>query len=242
MDRVTAERLLSGGPCHAAGTEPLVRLLAAAAAPARPHELAGEDAAVAAFRQRPASARKPGRRAMLAKLLTVKVTAAFAATAVGGVAVAAAAGGLPDLGGRSWISARPGPVPDRSPATRPAPQRAGGAAASPSARPELVELCKKLASRKDPEKVVDTPPFAPLLTAAGGKDRVAPYCDQLLRVPGVGDTAPPGVSPTPAPAGKPDKPDKTRSTPPENGRTRKSHPPGPRDPEVDNPDAGEGSR
>ncbi|MEV0807675.1 hypothetical protein AB0I41_15075, partial [Micromonospora sp. NPDC050200] len=51
-DRAEAERLLdaarAGGPPSAG--DPLARLLSAAAAPARPGELAGEEAALAAFR------------------------------------------------------------------------------------------------------------------------------------------------------------------------------------------------
>ncbi|PWU57250.1 hypothetical protein DLJ47_03210, partial [Micromonospora sp. S4605] len=50
-DRTESDRLLdAAGPGAPAGTDPLARLLSAAAAPARPGELAGEEAALAAFR------------------------------------------------------------------------------------------------------------------------------------------------------------------------------------------------
>ncbi|MEH0974713.1 hypothetical protein V6U77_26620, partial [Micromonospora sp. CPCC 205546] len=55
-DRGASDRLLDAARADAprtpdvVGSEPLARLLSAAAAPARPGELAGEEAAVAAFR------------------------------------------------------------------------------------------------------------------------------------------------------------------------------------------------
>ncbi|GAA1527830.1 hypothetical protein GCM10009678_06950 [Actinomadura kijaniata] len=88
----------------------MTRLLAAATAPARPEELAGEEAAVAAFRDARAAA--PGRRGRT-RLLTVKAAVVAAALlAGGGVAWAASTGNLP------------GQSPSRPPATpthRPAP-------------------------------------------------------------------------------------------------------------------------
>ncbi|MGK5556593.1 hypothetical protein ACSNOI_33780 [Actinomadura kijaniata] len=88
----------------------MTRLLAAATAPARPEELTGEEAAVAAFRDARAAA--PGRRGRT-RLLTVKAAVVAAALlAGGGVAWAASTGNLP------------GQSPSRPPATptqRPAP-------------------------------------------------------------------------------------------------------------------------
>ncbi|MEV7330516.1 hypothetical protein [Micromonospora sp. NPDC093244] len=58
MDQETAERLLGGGPVDpSAGPRPLVLLLSAVRAAARPAELAGEGLAVQGFR----SARRPPR-------------------------------------------------------------------------------------------------------------------------------------------------------------------------------------
>ncbi|SMD27496.1 hypothetical protein [Kibdelosporangium aridum] len=110
IDRQTAERLLRGGHvrAQAGGSDALSDLLAAASAPPREGELAGEQAALAAFRAaRLASVPRPRRRWMLTKtaltkLLTVKIAAtAVTAVAVGGVAVAAATGNLPTQRGDS---------------------------------------------------------------------------------------------------------------------------------------------
>ncbi|MFI0793312.1 hypothetical protein ACH4OY_11520 [Micromonospora rubida] len=87
---LAGDRGSSGGPGRPVG-DPLARLLAAAAGPTRPGELAGEEAALAAFRAARAapaavSARTPRR-------LTVGAVAwigALAVTATAGVAVAAA--------------------------------------------------------------------------------------------------------------------------------------------------------
>src|SRR5687767_898748 len=76
-----AERLLSGAAAPP-GTEDLAALLSAASAPARPHELAGEADALAAFRAHPPTVT----RWSLRRALAVKVAAAVAVTvAAGGV-------------------------------------------------------------------------------------------------------------------------------------------------------------
>ncbi|TWJ29280.1 hypothetical protein JD81_02789 [Micromonospora sagamiensis] len=112
-DERAAERLLDTvATGHAERSDdPVARLLAAAVAPARPDELAGEDAALAAFRaaraQRPATVpARPRRTARAAVWL-----AGFAVTATAGVAVAAV--GLDR-------SDPPRPHPRRPPASRPA--------------------------------------------------------------------------------------------------------------------------
>jgi hypothetical protein len=105
IDRRTAEHLLSAAPHpeQATGSDPLSDLLAAAAAPAREGELAGEQAALAAFRDaRLADAPQPRRESMLAKVLTVKVAViAASVVAAGGVAVAAVTSSLPGQNGNS---------------------------------------------------------------------------------------------------------------------------------------------
>jgi hypothetical protein len=100
ISRNAAERLLDG---HAgADSDPLARVLAAAAAPARDSELAGEQMAVAAFEAHhlvPVAAPQKRHKSMLAKLLTVKVLfSSFAVCATGGVAVAASTGALTGSG------------------------------------------------------------------------------------------------------------------------------------------------
>jgi hypothetical protein len=194
VDRETAEWLLAGtaGRPVEPDTRPLAHLLALAAAPARPHELAGEDAAVAAF-HRPGSApvrARPGRRALLAKLLTVKVAALIAASTLGGVAVAAAAGRLPELPGVAGIQAEDTP-PAPPPAVPPPPTNTGRPKVQPAppppsptgppGQPALVDLCRAAAA--DHGATIDRPQFAPLVSAAGGpeKPRIRSYCTGLLR-------------------------------------------------------------
>lgn len=145
IDRDTAEQLLGGavagtpaGPgAHLAGADRptgaddgaahpvLAGVLAAAAAPATEDELAGEEAAVAAFREarlapvpQPTAPdrRRPMATAALARasraLSTKAVAAVLAATALGGVAVAAGTGNLPAaLGGGSDEPTRPSYAP-----------------------------------------------------------------------------------------------------------------------------------
>jgi hypothetical protein len=101
IGRDEVERVLrdaAGGPRP--GQDPLTAFLAAAAAPAHEDELAGEEAAVAAFR-RARLASPSRRRPMFARLLTVKAAVALglATTAIGGVALAAASGTLPGYTG-----------------------------------------------------------------------------------------------------------------------------------------------
>ncbi|MER8100676.1 hypothetical protein [Kitasatospora sp. NPDC094016] len=124
IDRDAAEHLLGGavgGPPAGqdasltgpdGGPGPLARILAAAAAPATADELAGEQAALTAFREArltpdPVVTTPVRRRSMataaLARAFSTKATAAvLGATALCGVAVAAGTGNLPSpLGGGS---------------------------------------------------------------------------------------------------------------------------------------------
>jgi len=101
ISRKAAEELLeSGSPAPAAIPEPLARLLATAAAPPRPDELAREEMAVAAFGAEhlvPVTASERGQMitSPLAKFLTTKVIAlALAAFTTGGIAVAATVSSL----------------------------------------------------------------------------------------------------------------------------------------------------
>lgn len=88
--------------------EPLDAVLRAASAPGHPEELAGEQAAVTAFRTAAAGAR---RRSILARVLTVKALIVGTVAASTGV-VLATTGVLPVL--------RPEPVPPTLPAEPPA--------------------------------------------------------------------------------------------------------------------------
>src|SRR5690349_19730895 len=108
--RGTAEQLLQGAPVPA--PEPLTRLLASAAAPPQPGELAREEAAVAAFhaaRLAPVAAPRRGQMVTppLARFLTTKVAAiALVICTTGGIALAATVGG----------GSPQGPVPAKGPA------------------------------------------------------------------------------------------------------------------------------
>jgi MgtE intracellular N domain len=105
ISRKAADQLLDGaaGPDQGSltgltGSGPLVSVLAAAAAPGREDELAGEQMAVAAFEANHLASVADSRseqmiKSPLAKILTVKViAAALAVTAGGGVALAASNG------------------------------------------------------------------------------------------------------------------------------------------------------
>ncbi|TDB94033.1 hypothetical protein [Actinomadura sp. 7K534] len=103
LDRRTAERVLGGADDHAR----LHALLAAASAPARPGELAGEDAAVTAFKAARRSART-SRMAALRRLLTVK-------------ALVLVGGSLILTGGAAAYAAMNGHIPGRAPAAPASP-------------------------------------------------------------------------------------------------------------------------
>jgi hypothetical protein len=174
----TLERLLDGrfDPTETpAGYGELARLLAAATAPATPEELAGEQAALAAFRavlpSRPPTL-VPRRVTMPSKLLTVKAAAAalIAVLSIGGVA-AAATGLLPG-------QARP--VADQAPSTTAADAAAHGLGKAAVADLDKAthELCEAWQAGKgtDQGARMEAPAFQALAAAAGGSDNVAAYC------------------------------------------------------------------
>ncbi|MGC9671261.1 hypothetical protein ACNTMW_32540 [Planosporangium sp. 12N6] len=232
VDRGTAESLLHGDRCPGA-PEPLVHLLAAATAPGGRSELAGEEAAVAAFRQshRP-PVHAPGRRALLAGVLTVKLTAAFTLTAVGGAALAA--GGLHRLHGTSRFGARPAAPVATTPApattgrvtvvpTAPAPSRSAQRPAVATSAPPVDNLCRiliaDLRNRTAGTHVgLDGSAFASLVAAAGSYAGVWSYCSRLLTP----------AMPVPTPAAEWWTPQRTRSgypSPDSGGPTPPGSPP-----------------
>ncbi len=119
ITRTAAELLLDGaGSDHARSGDDLdhlARVLAAAAAPARDDELAGERMAVAAFEAALLAPHAPSQpqkeqKTMLAKILTAKfLLTSVAAFATGGVALAASTGALttstPKVGASASVSA-----------------------------------------------------------------------------------------------------------------------------------------
>ncbi|MGI5241886.1 hypothetical protein [Dactylosporangium sp. CA-139066] len=185
----------------------LGELLRAAAAPGRPHELAGEDAAVAGFRRvyRPA---KPLRRRLLAT-----GAAAFAALSIGGTAYATGTGHLPDPV-RDWIdgghhapSASTSPRATDRPSTTPSGRPSTGAtsatgATGATATFAAADACRAfLAFRADSHARPLTEGERGFLArlAGGGDPAVDAYCRRLLGV-----TATP--TPTPTDQGKPSHP------------------------------------
>ncbi|TYB38760.1 hypothetical protein FXF50_10170 [Micromonospora sp. AP08] len=211
MDQETVERLLVGPAADAQdGPEALVRFLAAVRAAPRPHELSGEGAALQAFRMAqagdpvPLPVSRPERR-LRAGLVGAKLAlAALLATATGGVALAAVTGHLPGpLGGgggagttaspSAGADGRPTPTGDPSHPTTPA-----GVPTDPSGSPSaLAGLCTAYRAKNDAERgsALETPSFADLVSAAGGRDKVPGYCDRLL--PGKDKPAGSGSHPTP---------------------------------------------
>jgi hypothetical protein len=182
----TAQRLLRG---ETAGPDRLAELLAAATAPVACDELADEVAAVTAFREAHLAPvlqlrRQSVIKTALAKLLTLKVAAAaLTVTAAGGVALAASTGNLPASSDGAAQTARPTPTGSTGThhTDKPAAARDGHHNASPS--PSLVGLCHayQAGAGDNPGKALDNPAFSHLITVAGGKDKVAAYCTDLVK-------------------------------------------------------------
>ena len=207
LDRRTAELLLGGDPSalrhHRVGG-----LLAAASAPAGGRELAGEDAATAAFvAADPTVSPRPRRidmlKSTLAKLLTVKVAATVVALGgAGGVALAANAGTLPG----PLHKAAPHVSADASHEPRPHPS--GSAWVRPSLPPppgDLLKLCQKYEGHRaeDRRHALDEPEFGNLVKQAGGRkdrNRVDHFCAGLHKPHSSGK---PSAHPSGRPSGNP---------------------------------------
>jgi hypothetical protein len=199
LDEQTVERLLAGDlpPDQVlSGYAEVAALLAAAAAPARPSELAGkaevlvELRAVTRSRLRPARAQRAERRSRRrrVRLVVVMVTAALAA----GGAAAAASGHLPgpvrETARRILVTVgaaeatTPTTVPGSAGAGQPAPSGStrpgsGPAGAGPVAGPGKEGLCQAyLASRDHNGKNMDATAFRLLAEAAGGSGSIPAYC------------------------------------------------------------------
>lgn len=203
LDEGTAERLLSG-QLHPADAPPEYRratmVLAAAAAPPSPDELAGESEAVAGFlavaRSFPHRATALRRQTVLTKLFTMKVAAAaaIAALSVGGVA-AAATGTLPDAAQRVAHQMVGAPSPDDH-GSQAGDHANGGQSADhrstksdhsptgPDATgPAKAGLCQAWASGQGATNggKADSTAFEALAKAAGGADKIADFCADVLK-------------------------------------------------------------
>ncbi|HEX6755756.1 MAG TPA: hypothetical protein VF109_07395 [Mycobacteriales bacterium] len=157
---------------------PVADLLDALRAPGRPAELAGEDAALAAYRRRTARSRRT--RSLAAKVALTAV----GVLAVGGVAAAATGslpvGPRPSIGSPAAAGGSPtaADVSSRVPPTTSTADRAGRLA-----------LCEARGARGGAAEAA--PAAAALSRLAGGADRVAAYCGAAG--PGPADRAVPGL-------------------------------------------------
>ncbi|MEH1165866.1 hypothetical protein V6V47_10830 [Micromonospora sp. CPCC 205539] len=228
-DRAETERLLDANRADTpAGPDTaLARLIAAAAGPARPGELAGEQAALAAFRAAradptPTAAGRPHRRR-----LTTGLSAwigAVAVTATAGAAFAAVTlDRTPVPAPPATSSPRPTPAvarpssddrtdpPSRptAPGTGSAPTGPPSATGTPSVGPvpgkQLHRLCRTWLAKapKQREKALSKRPYQDLVAAAGGADEVEAYCQGLI--PEAQPAGPPTLTPSPPKPGRPDR-------------------------------------
>jgi hypothetical protein len=205
LDEGTAERLLAG-QLHPADAPPeyrcAARVLAAAAAPPSPDELAGESEAVAGFhavtRSSPHRATAPRRQPVPTRLLSLKLAAAvaIAALSVAGVA-SAATGTLPDAAQRLAHRMLGAPSPDdhgrgsggRANGGQAADKRSTKSGHSPTG-PDATGaakagLCRAWASGQGAANggKADATAFQALTKAAGSADQIAAYCADVLKPP-----------------------------------------------------------
>ncbi|HEX8858408.1 MAG TPA: hypothetical protein VGC06_04810 [Actinomycetes bacterium] len=212
LDEGTAERLLAG-QLHPADAPPDYRraamVLAAAAAPPSPDELAGERQAVAAFtavaRSIPHRA-APRRQPVLTRFVSFKLAAAatIAALSLAGVA-GAATGTLPDPAQRvahQMLGGAGVPGPDDH-----AAQTAGDKSSTTSGHhptgPDATGaakagLCRAWAAGQGGEngKKFDATAFQALAEAAGGAGRIAEYCADVISSGGHGQQGQSSKPPT----------------------------------------------
>jgi hypothetical protein len=182
----TADFLLAGGEVGDPTVQDLAQVLAAASAPGSARELYRESTAAAAFAA--AHLTQPRRRGFSGRMamsaLGVKLTAALAAAAVGGVVLAASTGVLPgplhpapsssDMP-RPAVSASGEPVRSVTPSPQPTSQRS-------SPQSSLRGLCSAYLNSPSADER-NSHLTADLITAAGGVDKVEGYCMGLVGMP-----------------------------------------------------------
>lgn len=206
LDPGTSERLLDGARGQVADQGPVGDLLARAAAPGRPEELAGAPAVMAAFRAAyPQPVARAGRT--LRRAVAFKVAAIVAALTVGGVAFAAHSGVLPNpfpIGPQSPVSpsdSRPGGTPDHLTSPTPSGSPTPLPSASVPTAANLRGLCRSFlaTAERDKPKATDSPAYAALVAAAGGQDLTG-YCTALIEADAGRPSANPGNGPSPKPS------------------------------------------
>jgi hypothetical protein len=168
--------------------DPLGRLLAAAAAPAHPGELLGEEAAAAAFRSAttvPALSAVRNRRSRRVTVALATQAACALVVAAAGVSLAAGTGVLPNPFVDVTTSV---PVPPS------ATQFATVSTADPSQDPPAVDqtvptsldgLCRAYQAHGGDSMSMGSEAFGALVAAAGGPDLIPEFCaDRLGEEPG----------------------------------------------------------
>lgn len=156
-----------------------------------------------------------------ATLIGVKIAVAtVAATLTGGVALAAVTGGLPGTTrdetappGPTATAAAPSPTPTPSPPTvRPTRPATGPTAGAPNlSSPAGLCVAYRAVGEVERGRALAAPPFAGLVAAAGGPDRVPGYCAGLLD--GAASPGPAGPPSRARPTGHPTGPPGIRRTP-----------------------------
>ncbi|MFE9655056.1 hypothetical protein [Micromonospora sp. NPDC006431] len=206
-DRAESDRLLDASRAGRQPTaDPLAHLLVAAAAPAEPGELSGEEQALAAFRAAraapvPAPALAPRRPGRL-RVGAAAWLAGLATTATAGVAFAAVSLDRPDqpappsapstsgsTGGGSAAAPTGSQggsptgtgIPGQAPTTGAAPTPSDGPG-QPAGAGKLAGHCKAYLAKSPPQraKALESPGFADLVAAAGGADQVEDFCLRLV--------------------------------------------------------------
>ncbi|MEU7782537.1 hypothetical protein [Micromonospora parva] len=229
----TAPEAYATGP-NVPPAEPVAALLAAAAGPVRAGELAGEEAALAAFRAaraNPASvAPQPTRRRRI-RTGVVAWIGAVAATATAGAAFAAVTRDrAPDPVAPAPSGSSPSPQPGTSRSDEsgrsvapgvPSPGTSSSVTATPSASPALTNqlpgLCRAWRAKKPDqrERALRSPAFHPLVTAAGGPADVEAYCQRLVPETKPSESA--KVTPSESAKSKPSPAAKAPPSPPRPG-------------------------
>jgi hypothetical protein len=199
IDLDEADRLAAGDPPGAANAG-LGTLLDSLRAPATPGELAGEKTAVAAFtahRKRAARAARRNHRTRTTptRAIVLPLTTALALLLLGGTALAARTGNLPDGAqqhAHRLFSALGVPAPRTGP-HHPSPSPS----ASTSPTPDTVELgwC---ADWQPGGPSLSTENHRRLRAVAGSEARIPGYCDKLRSSAGPPSARP--TSPTPGPS------------------------------------------
>jgi hypothetical protein len=179
ISRKAAGQLLDGaagpsasrpGPDAPGRPDPLVSLLAAAAAPGREHELAGEQMAVAAFEANHLASDASSRseqmiKSPLAKILTTKIiAAALLVTATGGVALAASTGTFSGPAPSSGGNGATAPLTPPSPGAQASP----GSSPSTYVFPTATAAASPTASASATASAAASPAAAPTASASAG--------------------------------------------------------------------------